>query len=305
MSPPAERLWTPSWPCVIGAALAPLRRGAGDPTLRNADGVVWRAARTPVGAGTLRLEQRAPGGVVSARAWGEGADWLLDSVPALLGAEDDWTGFEARHPVVEQAWRAHPHWRLGRTGLVVDALVPAILEQKVTGQEAFGAYRRLVRRFGTPAPGPVAELDLWLPPSAEEIAAIASWEWLKLPVDGARSRPVVQAARVAGSLERVAARGSAELDRALRSLPGIGVWTSAEVRSRALGDPDAVSFGDYHVAKDVGWALTGSPVDDARLAELLEPWSGHRLRVVVLLALAGLHRPRRGPRMAPRRHLPR
>ena len=69
-------------------------------------------------------------------------------------------------------------------------------------------------------------------------------------------------------------------------------------------DPDAVSFGDYHVARDVGWALTGEQFDDRRLAEFLEPWRPQRGRVPFLVAAAGLHRPRHGPRMAPRTHLP-
>jgi len=94
-----------------------------------------------------------------------------------------------------------------------------------------------------------------------------------------------------------------QVDRRLQSLPGVGVWTSAEVRSRAHGNADAVSFGDYHVAKDVGWALTGEEVDDDGLAELLEPYRPHRYRVQRLVEMARIHRPRRGPRMAPRRHL--
>ena len=53
------------------------------------------------------------------------------------------------------------------------------------------------------------------------------------------------------------------------SVPGVGVWTAAETAHRALGDADAVSFGDYHVAKNVGWALTGEAVDDDGMAELL------------------------------------
>jgi 3-methyladenine DNA glycosylase/8-oxoguanine DNA glycosylase len=123
-------------------------------------------------------------------------------------------------------------------------------------------------------------------------------------VDPARSRAVVRAAQVATSLERTTGLPHDEADRRLRSLPGIGVWTSAEVRFRAHGDPDAVSFGDYHVAKNIGWALTGEEVDDDGLAELLEPYRPHRYRVQRLVELGRLSRPRRGPRMAPRTHLP-
>jgi 3-methyladenine DNA glycosylase/8-oxoguanine DNA glycosylase len=136
------------------------------------------------------------------------------------------------------------------------------------------------------------------------VAAIPSWEWLDLHVDPARSRTIVAAASRAPALERIVGDDVATADRKLQSLPGVGVWTSAEVRARALGDADAVSFGDYHVAKDIGWALTGAAVDDAALATLLEPWRPHRLRVQVLVFVAGLGKPRRGPRMGPRRHVP-
>ena len=90
-----------------------------------------------------------------------------------------------------------------------------------------------------------------------------------------------------------------------QALPGIGAWTSARVAQRALGDADAVGFGDYHVAKDITWALLGEARGDDVLAELLEPYAGHRYRVQRLLELSGARRPRRGPRMAPRTHLPR
>jgi 3-methyladenine DNA glycosylase/8-oxoguanine DNA glycosylase len=201
----------------------------------------------------------------------------------------------------------HPHWRFSRSGLVMEALVPSIIEQKVTGQEAFAGFAALVRRFGerAPAPGPGHDLDLWLQPNPETLRAIPSWEWLKLHIDPARSRAVVLAAGVAESLERVATVDDmVEADRRLQSLPGIGGWTSAEVRARVFGDADAVSFGDYHVAKDIGWALTGEPMSDVELETCLEPWRPHRGRVQALVSLAGLRRPRHGARMAPRTHLP-
>ena len=87
-----------------------------------------------------------------AAAWGEGADWVLESVPALLGAEDDPSGFDPRHQVLKDVWRHHRHWRIGKTGLVLEALVPSIIEQKVTGQEAFGGYRTLVEIASYPPP---------------------------------------------------------------------------------------------------------------------------------------------------------
>lgn len=309
MSSPLVRVWRPDWPCPVGQVLATHRRGGGDPTFRRTpDGAIWRGIRTPDGTTSLRLLTDPRAGTVTGAAWGEGAAWVLDQLPRMLGADDDPSGFVPLHKPIADAWRRHANWRLGATGLVMEALVPAIIEQRVTGQEAFKGFRSMVLRFGERAPGPPSEpapvVRLWVQPSPADLRAIPSWEWLQFPVDGARSRPIQHAARVASSLERAGRESPDEFDRRLRTLPRIGGWTSAETRSRALGDADSVSFGDYHVAADIGWALTGEPVDDEDLARLLEPYVGHRHRVQRLVELAGLRRPRRGPRMAPRRHLP-
>ncbi len=299
------RVWRPGWPCRVGATLAQQRHGSSDPTFRRTDEHhTWRGLRTPQGTATLLITANPQVGDVVAEAWGSGAEWALESVPDLLGASDSWAGFEPRHAVLAEVWRHHPHLRLGRSGLLLESLVPAIIEQKVTGQEAFAGFRALVRRFGEPAPGPGVELDLWVQPDATALRTVPSWEWLQMHIDPARSRTIVTVARVAESLERLTAGTPEEADRRMRSLPGVGVWTSAEVRTRTFGDPDAVSFGDYHVAKDVGWALTGTPFDDEALADFLEPYRPQRGRVPALVGAGGLHRPRHGPRMAPRTHLP-
>ncbi len=144
-----------------------------------------------------------------------------------------------------------------------------------------------------------------MPPTPEVVAGIPSWEWLRMGVDPARSKAAVRAARVAPSLERLVGLPLAEADRRLRTLPGVGVWTSAEVRFRALGDADALSVGDYHIAKNVTWALTGEVGDDDDMVALLEPYRPHRHRVQRLVELAHLSRPRRGPRLTLPTHLPR
>ncbi|HEX8498508.1 MAG TPA: hypothetical protein VF661_15035 [Actinomycetales bacterium] len=303
---PLEREWRPGRPVAVHATLATLRRGAGDPTYRlEPDGTVWRTCRTPLGPGTLRLVGRPADAVVLATAWGPGAVWLLDGVPRMLGGDDDDTGFEPRHPQVADAWRRAPGWRVPRTERVMEALVAAIIEQKVTGQEAFSGWRTLVRRFGEEAPGPGAELGMRVVPAPEQWALIPSWEWLQASVDGKRSSTAVRASRAAGRLEETVDMSHADAERRLTAVAGVGAWTAAEVRQRAHGDPDAVSFGDFHVAKNIGWALTGTPVDDDGLAELLEPYRPHRYRVQRLLELAGARRPRLAPRMGPRTHLPR
>lgn len=293
-------------PLTLGAIVSTFRRGGGDPTSHtDRGGTWWFAWRTPAGPVTLRLVQVRADAPVEASAWGEGSAWILDQLPDLLGERDDWGGFVAHHEVIGQAWRRFAGWRVPRSGLVLQTLVPTIIEQKVTGHEAFAGYRTLVRRFGTPAPGPGAALRLVVPPDPQTWARIPSWDWLRAGVDGARSAPAVQAAARAGRLEECVGLPAGAARRRLESLPGIGRWTSAEVAHRALGDADAVSFGDYHVAKNIGWALLGEALDDDRLAELLEPYAGHRYRVQRLLELSGAMRPRRGPRMPLRNHLPR
>jgi len=133
---------------------------------------------------------------------------------------------------------------------------------------------------------------------------IPSWSWHRAGLEPPQSRTIVDAARRRASIERAAEAATTgdDRDRVFMSLPGVGVWTSAEARIRAFGDPDAVSFGDYHVAHQVGYALTGSRVDDDGMAELLEPWKGQRQRVIRLIWASGVTEPRRGPRLAPEDH---
>ena len=308
--PPAEPLplvsaWRPGRLVDVHLTLATLRRGAGDPAYRlEPDGTVWRACRTPIGPATLRLSSRPLAGEVLITAWGPGAAWAVDSLPSLLGRFDDPTGFEPAHPRLQQAMLRTAGWRVPRSGLVLEALVAAAIEQKVTGQEAFAGWRILLRRFGETAPGPAGALGMRVLPSAQQWALIPSWEWLRAGVDGKRSGTAIRAARSAGRLEQTVGLAHADAERLLTSVAGVGIWTAAEVRQRAHGDADAVSFGDYHVAKNIGWALTGSVVDDDGLAELLEPYRPHRYRVQRLLELDGARRPRHGPRMGPRTHLP-
>ncbi|MGB4778797.1 DNA-3-methyladenine glycosylase family protein, partial [Microbacterium sp.] len=234
-------------------------------------------------------------------AWGPGAEWALDQLPRLCGADDDPAGFEPhRHPLVAATHRRHPGLRLGRTDLVFDALASAIFEQKVTGLQAFGAWRMILTWCGERAPGPTPR-PMFATPA--DWRRIPSWTWHRAGLEPPQSRAVVTAAARRASIERATASVDGdECDRVLTSLPGIGVWTSAETRIRAFGDPDAVSFGDYHVAHQVGYALTGDRVDDDGMRELLEPWRGHRQRVIRLVGLSGALEPRRGPRLAPEDH---
>ncbi len=290
----------------LRAAFGPLVRGSGDPTMRVSAGVVIRASLTPDGPGTI--EVRTDGDAIRAWAWGPGAGRLLDGLPAALGLDDDDTGFDpARHAVIAGLARRLGRPRLGRTGAVWEALLPAILEQRITGTEAWRNYRRLVRAHGTPAPG---SLGLMVAPSAAAVARLPSWTLTGLGIEPRRGAVVRRVAREASRFEALGeparhpgggGAGAAALAAALRLHEGIGPWTAAEVTLRALGDPDAVSVADAHLSNVVAFGLTGAPrgTDDEML-ELLAPWAGHRARVVRLLEASGIRPPRYGPRVAPR-----
>lgn len=297
----AQTTWRPQLPVDVRRTLAPLRRGRADPTHRvDDDGAVWRTSAMASGPVTYRIGQ-AGLQQVECRAWGAGAGELVAGLPDLLGARDCADGFVPGHPLLAQTARALPGLRVPRTGRVVEALVPAVLEQKVTGKQARASFRELVLRHGTPAPGP-APAGMRVPPTAEAWRHVPSWDWHRAGVDPKRSRTVCAAVRVAGRLEEAVGMAPADAERRLCAVPGIGAWTAAEVAQRALGDTDALSVGDYHLSQFVGWALAGRPLDDDEMVALLEPWRPHRYRVVRLLESSGVGKPRFGARLTVQDH---
>jgi 3-methyladenine DNA glycosylase/8-oxoguanine DNA glycosylase len=295
-----SRVYEPPYPVDVRLTLSVLGHGGGDPCHRRAaDGSLWRASRMPSGPVSYRISQTDLRRI-SARAWGPGADELLDGLPDLLGGRDQPETFVPDHPLLAGAFRRLAGLRVPATGRVLESLIPGVLEQKVIGLDATAAWRRLVTRFGEPAPGP-GPAGLRLSPDAEGWLAIPSWAWHQAGVDGRRVQTARVCASYAAKLERAAAAAPSDpaaVYRLLTALPGVGVWTAAQVGQRALGDPDALPLGDYHLAPDSGWALTGEKLDEDKVEAFFEPWRPHRWRVVRLLELSpGGRAPRRGPRL--------
>jgi 3-methyladenine DNA glycosylase/8-oxoguanine DNA glycosylase len=307
---PLVRTFALSGPLDLRLTLAPLRRGPADPTLRfSADRSAWRATRTPDGPATLRLVP--DGASIRAQAWGRGAEWAIEQAPELLGAlDDDAATFAAAvsgHSLLRGLRARFPGVRIGRTRRVLEALVPAIIEQKVTGHEARAAFVALVRRHGEPAPGPWDDPaarrvpPLWVPPGPATLAGLPGYAYHPLGLERRRADAIRFAAAHATRVEECADLSLPDAYVRLRALPLVGAWTAAEVAVRALGDADAVSVGDYHLCHAVCLALAGEPRGtDERMLELLDPFAGHRARVVRLIEIAGIQAPRRGPRLTPR-----
>jgi 3-methyladenine DNA glycosylase/8-oxoguanine DNA glycosylase len=315
----ASLRWYPGGPYDLHRTLGILMRGNGDPSFSSRPDGLWMAFTTPDGPVTLLLTAAGGSGFgpdsgdgpcIDAQAWGPGSGAALAGLPRLLGAGDDWSAFDepsfaATLPrMVREARRRNLAVRLPSTGRMVDSLVPTILEQKVTVIEARRGFRYLMYRHGTPAPGAgaFAPSGLLVRPTAESWLRIPSWEWHKAGVGPQRSATVMRALRSAVALERLAALPPAEAGAKLQTIPGIGVWTAAEVVQRTHGCPDSIAVGDYHLAAYVGAALTGRRTDDAGMLKLLEPWTGHRQRVVRMIGLSGFRKPTFGPRMTVQDH---
>lgn len=299
MAPPVRRSFPVRAPLDLRATLGPIRRGSLDPTIRLDATECWRATRTPDGPATLHL--RLTTSALEAEAWGPGAEWAVEHAGALAGLDDDPSSFRTSHPLVRELLRRRPERiRIGRTRAVAEALVPTILEQKVTGLEARRSYRWLVARLGEPAPGPAGDAGLRVPPSPATLASTPSWVFHRANLERKRSDTIARCMARAVRLEETTEMPMADAYRRLQAFPGVGPWSAAEVAVVALGDVDAVSVGDFHLPHQVSWALAGEPRGtDERMLELLEPFRGHRARVLRLLLGAVGGPPRRGPRLAP------
>ncbi len=285
------------FPIDLSLTLGPLQRGLADPTIRLEGSQAWRACRTPDGPASIHLLARPH--QLEAEAWGGGSDWVLDRVPQWLGFDDEPESFQPRNGLLRELHRRNLGMRLGRTGLVFEALLPTVLEQKVPGVEAWASYARLVRSLGDPAPG---DAGLFLQPTPQRVRETPYWAVHRLGIEQRRFAVIQYAAARAARLERTTGLPPHEARQQLTSLPGIGPWSAAEISVGAYGDRDAVSVGDYHLPHQVAWALAGEPRgSDQRMLELLEPYRGHRARVIRLLALSGIQAPRFGPRMRLRR----
>ncbi len=302
-----------------GTAVDPSPAVDDDP-LTTYEGAAPSGPAGEVGAVTLRLDQLS-GGEVRVRALGsteQATTAALERAPQLLGAEDDWTGFEFLLDALEddasmglaRVLRRHPGLRLPATGQLFDQLITVILEQKVTHDQARHSWRNLLRQHGERPPSS-SELEapewLRLPLSPEQLKAVPSWSWHRLWVQPPLSAAVQRVAGRASAIHRLTetplgADALAELAGQLTSIPGVGEWTAAEALQRSHAAADLPAVGDWHLPHIVGEALSGRRTDDAGMLRLLEPYRPHRHRVIRLLRVSGFEQQRFGPKLAPEDH---
>ncbi len=247
---------------------------------------------TDVGPATVRLE--TGDGELAATAQGPGAEAALAAVPRTVGLDDSPETFVPGSGLLRDMHRRNLGLRLGSTGRVFDTLLPAIIGQRVTTDEAKRCYERLVVAAGEPAPG---ALGLLLPPRPAAIMELSLDDFHIIGIEQTRARVIREAAGRAARLEEVLRMAKEHAVRRLHAVKGVGPWTSAQVMGAAWGDRDAIPTGDFHLPNTVSWALAREPRGtDERMLELLEPYRPQRRRALLLVKLSGVHAPRYGPR---------
>jgi len=256
------------------------------------------AQLTPEGGTSLRVRQRETG--LEPQLWGAGSDWLRPRLPALLGLLDRPDLFQPPADPLRRLWRRFPGVHLPRLPTVFTRVVQVVLLQRVERGDALRAWQRLVRQLGSEAPGP---MGLRLPPTPERLARAPSHELVALGIAPRQAQTLRSVARQARRIEAAADRGASALREVLGQVTGVGPWTREYVVGSALGEPDVLVPGDLHLPHTVAWALAGEERgSELRMRELLEPYRGHRYRVIRLLWLGGVRAPRHGPRRRPARH---
>ena len=256
----------------------------GAKSVTSVQGVRWWTTITPDGPSSVAFRPSSDGSI-RADSWGPGTDWALTHLPRLLGADDDTVDeFRPDHPLVRRLAGQFEALRVGATGRWYEALAIAAIGQRVVTADAKTSRKRLAYRYGE-QPVDLAPVPAF--PEPDRMLRLPDHDFHRAGIDRGRARVIRVAARYADRLERLAGVPGRDADRWLQQLPGVGPWTAALAASAAGGHADAVPVGDLHIPGMVSRALSGEAGDDARMLELLEPFAGHRQRVVRLIKMAG------------------
>ena len=279
-------------PMDLRQTLGGLQNGGRDPTFQfTRDGVCSMAFRTPDGPVSMELQGKR------ARAWGPGADWALDRHDALIGGDDP-MDFDPQHRLLKPLHKRRKGARLAKTYRVTRLLMPVIMGQLITWREAIRGWTLFCEHGGEAAPGPV---DLLLAPSPKAVLGMPWYRIRSFGLSRRHAEALHHVARRSKRMEEAAFMNTEDCERRLRALPGIGAWTANSAMVRGMGHADAVVTGDFHLPNAIAFALAGEErADDARMLELLEPFRPHRGRVISLILSAGIHAPKRGPKLESR-----
>jgi 3-methyladenine DNA glycosylase/8-oxoguanine DNA glycosylase len=234
------------------------------------------------------VEFRRDGDGLEVRAYAPEAAALLEETLLGLEQDDRYLSFATEDSGVWRLHRSLPGLRLLRFPWLYEMTCSAILQQRIRTVDAMRDWRRIARRWGADAP-----LGLRAFPAAEMLARVAQFELQALGIDAQRSRTLLRFAQESRFLPLKTGMSFVELRRHLLRVPGIGPWTTESVLGYGAGDADAAMPADLHLPHLICYALAGEqPGSDERMMELLEPFRGHRFRIIRLLYESRLAAPR-------------
>jgi 3-methyladenine DNA glycosylase/8-oxoguanine DNA glycosylase len=261
------------------------RLGAYDPTAESSHDC-FRKAFFYRGE-TAALEFCRDGDGLRVTAYAADAEALLKETLAGLAQDDLYTSFATEDLGIWRLHRSLPGLRLFRFPWLYDMTCSAILQQRIRTVDAMRDWRRITKRWGSQAP-----LGLMAFPKAEVLAMIPAFELRAMDIDLQRAQTLLRFARESQFVPLKAHLDFAGLRQRLLRVVGIGPWTTETVLGYGAGDADAAIPGDLHLPRVVCYALAGEfHGTDERMMELLEPFSGHRFRIIRLLYASGLDVP--------------
>jgi len=158
-----------------------------------------------------------------------------------------------------------------------ELIVRAVIGQQVSVSGARTVAARLSAAYGRPLPTAVGAVTRTFP-TADVIAGLSPAD---LPMPQGRGRALLQVATLLADGEIVLDPGADrdEVSAKLLALPGIGPWTVAYVRMRALGDPDAFLVGDLGVRRVLDrLAIPRGERSALALAERWRPYRAYALQ---------------------------
>jgi 3-methyladenine DNA glycosylase/8-oxoguanine DNA glycosylase len=276
----------PIFPVHFARTFSLQKLGAYDPTAESSKDHFRKALVFSGEPSTVEFRRLDDG--LELRAYGPAAANLLDEALVGLAQDDLYHSFTTPDTGILRLHRSQPGLRLLRVPWLYDMTCSAILQQKIRTIDAVRDWRRIAQKFGLPAP-----LGLRTFPPADVLAHVPGFELLNLGIDPQRSRTLLKFAQESRFLPLRTAMTFAELRQHLRRIPGIGPWTTESVLGYGAGDADAAIPGDLHLPHLVCYALAGEqPGSDERMMELLEPFRGHRFRIIRLLYASRLTVPR-------------
>jgi len=263
--------------------------GPYDPTAESSPDLFRKAFFYRSAPATLEF-QRYPEGLL-VTAYAPEADALLEETLAGLAQDDRYRSFSTDDDGIWRLHRSQPGLRLLRFPWLYEMTCSAILQQRIRTVDAMRDWRHITQRWGFAAP-----LGLRAFPSAEILARVAQFELQALGIDAQRARTLLRFAQESRFVPVRTTLNFDEIRQRLIRIPGIGPWTTESVLGFGAGDTDAAIPGDLHLPHLVCYALAGEiPGSDERMMELLEPFRGHRFRIIRLIYASRLVVPRSTP----------